>query len=177
VIGRIFVACFMLLSLQAAATDPAVVLDEFNAYPHAVSVAVNSSVVVDYEVGLGAMRKSGGAWKLKESERLSGTLTRYTWQIIDGFTSREVADELSEGLIEPKLMFACEGRSCGPGVQWANRVFHQRILYGREELQRYRVYAGDSYRLIIYDSARTADRQYLHVELLELAPTSQPAAE
>jgi hypothetical protein len=55
-------------------------------------------------------------------------------------------------------------------VQWANRVFRQRVLYGREDLQRYRVYAleeaGAQYRLVVYSAARTADRQYLHVDLL-----------
>ena len=148
-------------------------LQRFDDYPHAELVGSARSQVIDYELGLGAMRKSRGAWQLKKSERLSGELITYTWQIVDGFTSREVAEELSGALAgegQPvELLFSCEGRSCGPGVQWANRVFRQRILYGREELQRYRIYAlgeAGADRLIIYDSARTADRQYLHVELL-----------
>jgi len=64
-------------------------------------------------------------------------------------------------------------RACGQGVQWANRVFHQPVLYGREELQRYRVYAigADPLNLlVIYASARTADRQYLHAETLRTTP-------
>jgi len=44
---------------------------------------------------------------------------------------------------------------------------------GREDLQRYRVYALQAddaeYRLVLYSSARTADRQYLHVDLLRIA--------
>jgi len=69
-------------------------------------------------------------------------------------------------------LFSCDGRACGQGVQWANRVFHQRELYGREDLQRYRVYSleGDSsYRLVVYGAERTLDRQYLHVDLLRIA--------
>ena len=56
-------------------------------------------------------------------------------------------------------------------MQWANRVFQQRLLYGREELQRYRVYAmGDEPfdLLLVYSGSRTADRQYLHAELLQV---------
>ncbi len=74
---------------------------------------------------------------------------------------------------EAELLFSCEGRSCGQGVQWANRVFHQPVLYGREELQQYRVYSvGKEARsiLVIYAAARTADRQYLHAEVLTLTP-------
>jgi hypothetical protein len=103
-------------------------------------------------------------------------LTSYSWQIVDGFTSIEVMDELvvKIDLLETaESLFSCDGRSCGKGVQWANRIFHQPVLYGREELQRYRVYSlGENPRqlIIVYASARTADRQYLHVELLEVAP-------
>ena len=81
--------------------------------------------------------------------------------------------ELEAAVKGGQLLFSCEGRSCGQGVQWANRVFGERVLYGRDDLQRYRVYApaeGDEYRLVLFSSARTADRQYLHAELLEIKP-------
>lgn len=154
--------------------SPEELLARFDAYPHAEMIDSAARTVIDYEIGLGAIQKSQGAWKLKRSERLTGDLQTYTWQIVDGFTSREVAEELSD-IIESTpgstLMFACESRACGPGVQWANRVFKQRLLYGQESQQRYRVYSLDrepGYRLLIYNSARTTDRQYLHVELLKL---------
>ena len=129
----------------------------------------------DHEVGLGAIRKKSGAWSFKTSERHSGLLQRNTWQIVDGFTSQEVLAELEMLLNEAEgseLLFNCEGRSCGQGVQWANRVFGERVLYGREEMQRYRVYAlkgAVNYRVILYSGARTADRQYLHMESLRIS--------
>ena len=144
------------------------------------SVAQSETQVRDHEIGLGAMQKRSGAWQFKNSERQSGLLRRHTWQIINGFTSLEVLAELVSELetIEgSELLFACEGRSCGQGVHWANRVFGERILYGREELQRYRVYSlkgPAEYRVILYSSARTADRQYLHMDTLQLDPTVKP---
>ncbi len=147
-------------------------LQALDEYPHAERVSFSDDEVLDHEVGLGAIKKVRGVWQFRDSERLSGRLVRYTWQIVDGFSSREVMQELVEGLQEfetAELLFACEGRACGKGAQWANRVFRQRILYGREDLQAYSVYrlgeTGDD-RLVIYAAARTADRQYLHVELL-----------
>lgn len=147
-------------------------LRQLNEFPHAQLVDSGVSDVRDYEVGLGAMRKVNGAWTFKHSQRFDGALSRYTWQIVDGFTSLEVLEQLEEDIRERaggSLLFSCDGRDCGPGVQWANRVFHQRVLYGREELQRYRVYAlGEEPvdLLLLYSGARTADRQYLHAELL-----------
>ena len=168
-------AALLLASGTVLAAGPQALLQQTNEYPHARTINLVEAEVLDHEVGLGAIRKLGGAWQFKESERFSGHLTSYTWQILDGFTSIEVMNELVtaiEGMANSELLFACEGRSCGPGVQWANRVFHQPLLYGRENLQRYRVYRvqGDvQYLLTIYSGARTADRQYLHADLLKVA--------
>ena len=150
-------------------------LQELDESPHAQQVAVSEQEVIDYDVGLGAMQKIRGTWQFKKSERHSGLLQRNTWQIVDGFSSIEVMEALIADLQEnssASLLFSCDGRACGQGVQWANKVFNQRVLYGREDLQRYRIYALQDeaeYRLIIYSSARTTDRQYLHVDLLRIA--------
>jgi Domain of unknown function (DUF4892) len=158
------------------ATGPEQLLQRLNEFPHAQQLVFSEQDVIDHEVGLGAINKVAGAWRFKHSERISGVLTAYTWQIVDGFTSLEVMEELVasvEATRNSELLFSCDARACGQGVQWANRVFHQRILYGREDMQRYRVYAlqgegGEEYRLIIYSASRTADRQYLHAELLQI---------
>ena len=173
---RLVVAFLVWLPLTASfvhAESPEEILIRFNAYPHAVIVNQSDAAVVDHEIGLGAMQKVRGTWRFKTSERQTGRLIRYTWQITDGFTSSEVLAEIEAQVSAAELLFSCEGRSCGQGVQWANRVFGERVLYGRDDLQRYRVYGpveGEGYRLILFASARTADRQYLHAELLQITP-------
>ncbi len=151
----------------------AALLARYDRFPHSEVVDQASEPVLDYVVGLGPMQKVRGDWRLEDSERLTGQLSRYTWRIVDGFSSRALFEDATtevEAMPGSELLFACEARSCGGSVQWANRVFHQRVLYGTENSQRYRVYAlrgGErEQRLIIYASARTSDRQYLHMELL-----------
>jgi len=178
--GTALVALALLLACTGvAAASPEALLQQLNDFPHARQVAQSEEQVRDHEIGLGAMQKVQGAWRFKSSERQSGLLSRHTWQIVDGFTSMEVMGKLITTLEEQAgttLLFTCDARACGQGVQWANRVFHQRVLYGREDLQRYRVYAlqvdAVEYRLALYSSARTADRQYLHVDLLRIADTN-----
>ena len=163
-------------AVLAAQDSPVLLLQQLDEFPHARQVSYSQEQVLDYELGLGAMQKVRGVWQFKDSERLSGTLTRYTWQIVDGFTSLEVMQELESELQQREglqTLFQCQGRACGSGAQWANRVFHQRILYGRDDMQHYAVYQldeGTEYRLVAFSAARTADRQYLHVELLEVIP-------
>ncbi len=163
----------------AARANPAELLQKLDGYPHANRINRSVQAVVDYEIGLGAMRKVRGAWGFKHSERQTGQLTRYTWQIVDGFTSVEVLEELESELVQSRLLFGCEGRSCGQGVQWANRVFRERVLYGRDDLQRYRVYGpGEAetgnYRVLLFSSSRSEDRQYLHAEYLDIEDQDQP---
>ena len=160
--------------IPAAASEPVALLQKIDEYPHTQSVDRSEKAVIDHEVGLGALQKLRGAWRFDHSERLSGDLVRYTWQIIDGFSSEEVMQQLVrqvEQFEDASLLYECSGRACGNGSEWANRVFRQRILYGRSDAQRYRVYRIQDtreYRLMIYASLRTADRQYLHAELLSV---------
>ena len=165
------------LAVSAVAQDrgAAALLSRYDRFPHAEVVDQASEPVLDHVVGLGPMQKVRGDWRLEDSERLTGELTRYTWRIVDGFSSRALFKDAArevEALPGSELLYACETRSCGRSVQWANRVFHQRVLYGTEASQRYRVYAlrdGErEQRLVMYASARTSDRQYLHMELLTI---------
>lgn len=154
--------------------DPVNLLRELDEYPHSRQVDHVEKPVIDHEIGLGAIQKFRGAWGFEDSERVSGELTSYTWQILDGFTSIEVMQDwldLVEEELDSSLLHKCEGRACGHPAQWANRVFGQRVLYGRQDLQRYQVFKLDGesdYRLVVYASARTSDRQYLHVSLLRV---------
>jgi uncharacterized protein DUF4892 len=168
----------MFFSAVVTAQSPGVValLQEVDAYPHTQQVEFSQREVIDYEVGLGAIQKIRGEWHFKDSERVSGTLLSYTWLMDPGFSAAELMAQLLDSVADingASELFACEGRACGRAVQWANRVFKQRVLFGREDLQRYRVYSFEGTpraRLLTYSAERTADRQYLHVEWLVMSP-------
>lgn len=155
--------------------DPFALVERLHDYPHAVSIDASENEVADHELGLGALQKIRGQWGFSRSVRLDGTLTRETWQIVDGFAAIEVLRELEQQLAAAgtaELLFSCDGRACGNAAQWANRVFGQRVLYGTADRQRYRIYALETgtvaFRVALYSGARTTDRQYLHVDILRL---------
>ncbi|GAB5415896.1 MAG: hypothetical protein Cons2KO_34990 [Congregibacter sp.] len=164
--------------------------------------------VAQFRVPLGAMQKVRGVWAPEYAVRVSGQHRSWTWRLEEGFSAGEVLAEIesvltmtgatlanenaykSEGQsIEAEVarVFTCDARACGSSSQWANRIFGQRLLYGTEASQRYRVYAvrpagspigaegsknekSDDFTaswLILYASARTANRQHIHAELLQ----------
>lgn len=129
-------------------------------------------------IGLDRINKVRGSWNPAVQERVTGRLVSSTWQIRDGASSAVIYEEAVEVIEErndARLLFSCSARGCGPSVQWANMVFEQRILYGTESSQRYSVYAlgekeDSTHRVLVYASARSSDRQYLHTEIVVLAP-------
>jgi hypothetical protein len=162
--------------VSASTDDPESLLRQFDESSHLRQIAFSSEEVVDHEIGLGAIQKVRGEWRFKHSERQTGTLLSYTWQTGDGYSAADMMAKLINevsGIEGVTSLFACDGRACGRAVQWANKVFNQRVLYGREDNQQYRVFSFNGMqgaRLVAYSAERTADRQYLHVELLLPAP-------
>lgn len=158
----------------ADAPEVAALIQQLDDYPHTRQIRTSSVDVVEQEVGLGAMQKLRGEWRFKQSERFSGALQRYTWAIENGFRAEDEMQKFVQAVLQvagAEQLFGCDGRACGQAAQWANRVFNERELYGKEDLQHYRVFAlhgTPESRLLVYSAERTEDRQYLHVELLTL---------
>ncbi len=139
-----------------------------------------SETVRNHLIALGAMQKVRGVWAPRGSERISGERTAFTWKADEGFTigdALEVLDSELAGDESVETLFACEAVSCGSSVQWANRIFRERLLYGTQASQVYRAYAlkrGEvTYRLLVYGAARTVERQYLRAELFALTAPPQ----
>jgi hypothetical protein len=130
-----------------------------------------------YLIPLGAMQKLRGAWHPESSERFAGEVAGFTWRMLQGFESEAVLTGLEASLgadDRAELLFSCDARACGNSSIWANTIFEERLLYGRAESQRYRAYSfkdGDNeYRLLMYASARSSDRQYFHAEVVSIDP-------
>ena len=164
----------LFLFLCASASQAEDVREILTQYSHAQLVGSEQGSVVDYELGLDALQKRLGQWGFDKSVRVNGVRAASTYQLQDGFSASQLADEL-ETVVKNRgyrVLFSCLGRDCGRAVQWANRVFQQRLLYGQENEQRYwiavkKTDAGVQVNLA-YASFRTEARQYLHLEVLNL---------
>jgi len=176
VLGVALCLCAPLLPAAEEAVTPsgylAYLKDQF--YLEVIDEPVDADVRY-HLVPLGAVQKVYGKWSPRESQRVTGHREAYTWRITEGFTVNDVVADLDARLAaDPGVttLFSCGGISCGSSVQWANSIFNERLLYGTQDSQRYRAYAiregENDYRLLIYGAARTVDRQYLHVELLNV---------
>ncbi|WP_111496029.1 MULTISPECIES: DUF4892 domain-containing protein [Marinobacter] len=72
---------------------------------------------------------------------------------------------------EGRTLFTCSGRDCGRSNVWANRVFRQATLYGRDEDQGYAAYSyrdddGTLRLVLLYSITRGNKRDYVWLEEL-----------
>jgi hypothetical protein len=81
---------------NGASPEPLALLERLDAQPYTKQIAFSRQDVLDHEIGLGAIQKVRGEWRFKHSERLSGTLVSYTWQILAGFASAQVMEDKGE---------------------------------------------------------------------------------
>lgn len=74
-----------------------------------------------------------------------------------------------------QILFDCAGISCGRSNVWANQIFDQRVLYGRDATQDYLVAGttasdGSRWLTLIYTVTRGNLREYVWIEHLAVAP-------
>ena len=153
---------------EVASADPAQALGEFlHSKSFLKKTFEDEKEAYDYQVGLSALQKIRGSWQFKKSVRLSGIVLSQTWQVDGGYDSQEISEMIAVWTgdkLDSKVLFECRGRSCGSSSQWASRIFERRLLYGRDETQRYAVYQISDltdFWLIVYSSARSNNRQYV----------------
>lgn len=96
---------------------------------------------------------------------------------IDSDSSRQKAREYYQQALQGlsgRVLFDCQGQECGRSNVWANQIFGQATLYGRDSEQDYLaalVTDGQTRQLVlVYTVTRGNLREYVWVEQLELGP-------
>ena len=143
-----------------------------NPIPGSYQKHYSSLKTQDHWVILGAIERIKGAVKPESDVRLSGRLTEWLWQLPVGHSSEEAfAHALNQIGKDTIPLFDCLGRDCGLSNDYANQVFEQSILYGRDSNQRYWVGLENGKRKtlwVVYTTQRSNKRVYVYVERLVL---------
>jgi hypothetical protein len=142
-------------------------------YPQAREVYKSFAQADDYLLALGAFEKINSQWVSEREQRLSGSLHKQTFMLDDGHSAQEVFMYYSQQLqgMGSRVLFRCEGRSCGSSNTWANNHFHVKQLYGLDDKQFYSVYEveeslGVRSFITLYGVTRGNKRSYMHIETL-----------
>lgn len=160
-----FIRFFLLISFSASALALESLSGSYQKH-------YSKSKVDDHWVILGSIERIKGAVKPEADIRLSGRLNRWLWQVPVGHDVNESFQFLRKQIDDTAItLFECDGRSCGLSNDFANQVFTQSILYGRDSSQKYWVglEAGKKPTLwVIYGGQRSNKRVYMYAEKLVL---------
>ena len=135
-----------------------------------------AQTVRNYRFPLGAVVKINRDVRIDKEQELSGQLTRTTWEMPKSFDPNELLERLRDQVISQKgeILFECEGRDCGTSNIWANDLFNNADLYGRDDYQRYFAAELDDQYLAAYAVRRGNRRVYLHLDQITEAEQAVP---
>jgi len=129
---------------------------------------------------LGAIERIKGAVKPESELRVDAKVRSWLWQIPVGISSEQAFAQIKSQVDKSaSALFECDGRSCGLSNDYANQVFQQAILYGRDSDQYYwlgleqaKPNSQKKTLWLVYSIQRSNKRVYVYVERIDL-PSSQ----
>lgn len=126
---------------------------------------------VSYRLVLSELKRSQATTFGEHELRVKGDLTRRVWALPEHIPLEDVTQFFSEQLSGAETLYACDGLDCGSSHFWANEIFSNSRLVGRDPQQQYRVFkqpdAQGGTRVFVLYVVQRATRQVL-VNLDEL---------
>lgn len=146
------------------------------AFPQAELEGERSLSSPSYRVMLSPIREVGSELRAERSERLAVEGSARLYRLQPGVTRQDARRWYLEQLQtrNASILFRCSGRECGRSNVWANQVFDEATLYGRDAQQDYLVAGfedndGQRWLVVLYTVTRGNEREYLWLEQLQLA--------
>lgn len=146
------------------------------AFPQATLEEERAITSPAHRVMLSAIREVGNEIRAESDVKLAVDGTGSLYQLNNDASRQDARRWYLEQLQthDATILFRCEGRQCGRSNVWANQVFDQSTLYGRDSNQDYLVAAleddnGQRWLISLYTVTRGNQRDYVWLEQLRLA--------
>lgn len=140
-------------------------------FPNSDLEQADQKQVPEYRLLLGQLRIIGNQIR-SEEQRLTGQLTRLTYRIPSGYSSRDAYQHFQAQLKSrgAEILFSCSSRDCGRSSEWATDVFGIANLYGVEREQNYLAARlsvdARQYYIALYTIMRGNQRVYAHLDVV-----------
>lgn len=163
--------CFP-LSLMAGVGTP-----DIAPFQQATLVKERDIASAGHLVLFSAVREVNNEIRSESMARLPVRGVGQLWEIVHDAARNRARTHYRNELqsLDARILFECAGRACGRSNVWANRIFAEPKLYGRDENQDYLVAAHTDetntvWLTLVYTVTRGNQREYLWVEQLAVEP-------
>lgn len=134
----------------------------------------------EYRIALSGLKKVNSQWRVSREEKVQGLVERKTVELASSTTYSESKKQLEEALARmqgARAMFTCEGLDCGSSSGWANHIMGNKILYGLDQYQYYRVLRmeqnGETIYAVYYLVQRGSGRVYLQQDIVRASADAE----
>lgn len=131
-------------------------------------VFTGSHVDGEYRLTLGALKSVNATLVAEREIVLQGRIERKTLEFVTELQYAEAWGVVQDEIIDSsdRVLFACDGYSCGSSNAWANSRFEIKQLYGLDQTQKYRAFVNDETNefLVVYFVQRGNKRLYVQVD-------------
>lgn len=161
---RCIAVLVILLGLQAAAQAAAQAQLELVPFPYATLVAEGAEEARPRSFVISAVEYSRRELVIDRTLELTAERRFATYEVPQD-TDQSKLREHYQRQLGSNLLFQCQGRDCGRSNSWANKIFEQALLYGRDREQVYVAAQMGEELVAVYLVKRGNRRQYAHVEI------------
>jgi hypothetical protein len=127
---------FISMSLFSTLSSQVVLADE--PFPRATSVQSDAFDNTEYRLVLSGLKRREAVTSGKVERLLNGDVKRELWQLSSNHKLSQVMDHYLNQW-GGEVLYQCDGLDCGSSNFWANKIFNNAKLYGRDTKQSYAV--------------------------------------
>ncbi len=147
--------------------------NELHAPPLAQLTSNSQQSVNNYRLVLSELKRQQAQTFGELEQRIAGTLWRRTWQIKDMHLDK-LNDFFLQQLDEAEIRYQCKNLDCGASQFWANEVFSNPALLGRDNQQRYfvaQINDNPTQTYIFYAAKRHTGAYFLQLDIISSKQT------
>lgn len=161
---KCFLYLFTLLSLSVFQVQAAEKSIDFPRAELVEETQVNNS---EYRLVLSELKRKQATTSGEVERLISGDMTRQFWQLSVNHEVEQVLEHYLTQWKDAQVMYRCSGLDCGSSNFWANKIFKNAKLYGRDANQAYLVamIPGSPNRIyVLYAVQRSKQKLYFNLD-------------
>lgn len=162
---------FLLLGLSVLSVGQvnANVLATTSVFPRAELIEETQLNNTEYRLVISGLKRKRAATSGEVERLITGDVNRQFWQISTNHSVEQVMDFFLTQWQDEKILYRCKGLDCGSSNFWANEIFANAKLYGRDKNQAYiaAMIPGSPNKVyVLYAVQRSKQKLYFNLDTI-----------
>lgn len=138
-------------------------------FPRAELIEESQLKNTEYRLIISGLKRQRASTSGEVERLITGDINRQFWQISTNHSVHQVMDYFLNQWQDEKILYRCSGLDCGSSNFWANEIFNNAKLYGRDKNQAYIVamIPGSPNKIyVLYAVQRSKQKLYFNLDTI-----------